>query len=156
MNALVRKSITGSSAVEIAHSVERAVREGRLAPGGRLPTVRALARALGVSPTTVAAAYRSLRGRGVLLAAGRRGTRVAGAPPLRTRIGAPLPEGVHDLASGNPDPALLPELGPALRRIEARHHLYGAPNPVPELLRRVSRELAADGIPGGALAVCSG
>ncbi len=156
MNVLARKSITGSSAVEIAHSVERAVREGRLAPGGRLPTVRALARALGVSPTTVAAAYRGLRSRGVLLAAGRRGTRVAGAPPLRTRIGAPLPEGVRDLASGNPDPGLLPDLGPALRRIEARHHLYGAPNPVPELLRRVARELAADGIPAGALAVVSG
>jgi len=156
MSVLIHKSITGSSAVEIARSVERAVREGRVAPGGRLPTVRALARALGVSPTTVAAAYRSLRGRGVLLAAGRRGTRVAGAPPLRTRIGAPLPRGVRDLASGNPDGALLPDLGPALRRIDARHHLYGAPNPIPELLRRIARELAADGIPAGPLVVVSG
>jgi len=156
MNVLDRHFITGSSAVEIAGSVERAVGEGRLLPGDRLPTVRALAAALGVSPTTVAAAYRGLRGRGVLLAAGRRGTRVAGAPPLRTRIGAPVPQGVLDLASGNPDPELLPALGPALRRISARHHLYGAPNPVPELLRRVARELRADGIPGGRLAVVSG
>jgi DNA-binding transcriptional MocR family regulator len=156
MNALGRKSITGSSAVEIARSVERAVGQGRLAPGDRLPTVRALARALGVSPTTVGAAYRGLRARGVLLAAGRRGTRVAGAPPLRTRIGAPVPQGVRDLASGNPDPALLPPLGPALRRTPARHHLYGAPNPVPDLLRRVARELAADGIPPGRLGVVSG
>jgi DNA-binding transcriptional MocR family regulator len=150
------KSITGSSAVEIARSVERAVAEGRLPAGSRLPTVRGLARRLRVSPTTVAAAYRSLRGRGVLATAGRRGTRVAGKPPLRTRIGAPVPAGVLDLAGGNPDPALLPDLAPALRRIPARHQLYGAPNPVPELSRRVARELARDGIPAGALAVVSG
>src|SRR5512145_1190145 len=110
MSVLEHKSITGSSAVEIARSVERAVAEGRLPAGAQLPTVRGLARRLGVSPTTVAAAYRSLRGRGVLVAAGRRGTRIAGAPPLRTRIGAPVPAGVLDLARGNPDPALLPDL----------------------------------------------
>jgi len=132
------------------------VREGRLLPGARLPTVRDLAGRLGVCPATVASAYRSLGGRGVVLAAGRRGTRVAGTPALRTRIEAPVPEGVRDLASGNPDPALLPALGPALRRIDAAHHLYGQPNPVPELLTLVARELAADGIPTDSLAVVSG
>jgi DNA-binding transcriptional MocR family regulator len=156
MSDLIQKSITGSRAVEIARSVERGVREGRLAPGARLPTVRALARALGVSPATTAAAYRRLRARGILLAEGRRGSRIAVEPPLRTRIGAALPRGVLDLASGNPDPRLLPDLAPALRRVDARHHLYGAPNPVPELLRRVARELARDGVPRGPLAVCSG
>src|SRR5215470_1475339 len=124
MNEPIHKSITGSRAVEIARSVERAVREGRLRPGARLPSVRGLARRLGVSPTTVAAAYRSLRGRGVLLAAGRRGTRVAE--------------------------------GPALRRIEAAHHLYGEPHPVPELLRLVARDFAADGIPAEAPLAVSG
>jgi DNA-binding transcriptional MocR family regulator len=156
MSVLIHKSITGSTAVEIARSLERLVREGRLAPGVRLPTVRELALRLGTSPGTVASAYRSLGRRGVVLAAGRRGTRVAGAPLLRTRIEAPVPKGVRDLASGNPDRALLPPLGPALRRIDAAHHLYGEPNPVPELLARVADELAADGIPAGALAVVSG
>jgi DNA-binding transcriptional MocR family regulator len=156
MNVLIHKSITGRTAVEIARSLERAVRVGRLRPGARLPTVRALARHLGTSPATVASAYRSLGRRGLVLAAGRRGTRVAGAPPLRTRIDAPVPEGVRDLASGNPDAALLPPLGPALRRIDPAHHLYGQPNPVPELATLVARELAADGIPAGPLAVVSG
>jgi len=156
MSVLIHKSITGSTAVEIARSLERALREGRLPPGARLPTVRDLAQRLGTSPATVASAYRSLGRRGLVLAAGRRGTRVAEAPLLRTRIEAPVPEGVRDLASGNPDPALLPPLGPALRRIDAAHHLYGQPNPVPELLARAARELAADGIPSGALVVVSG
>ncbi len=156
MNVLVHHSIKGSTAVEIARSVEQAVREERLPPGYRLPTVRGLAGRLGVSPATVASAYRSLRGRGVIATAGRRGTRIAAAPPLRTRIEAPVPAGVLDLASGNPDPALLPPLAPALHRIDARHHLYGEPNPVPELLARAARELAADGIPAGAVAVVSG
>ena len=69
------------------------MREGRLVAGDRLPTVRALAVSLGVSPTTVAGAYRSLRRRGVVVAEGRRGTRVAAGPPLRTRMVAPVPEG---------------------------------------------------------------
>ncbi|TFG94201.1 MAG: GntR family transcriptional regulator, partial [Myxococcales bacterium] len=152
----IAKSITGSTAVEIARSLERLVREGRLRPGALLPTVRELAGRLGTSPGTVASAYRSLGRRGVLLAEGRRGTRIAGSPLLRTRIEAPVPEGVRDLASGNPAPALLPPLGPVLRRIDAAHHLYGQPNPVPELLTLVARELAADGIPAGSLAVVSG
>src|SRR5215468_623415 len=150
MTDLIQNYIRGRTAVEVARSVERAVSEGRLPAGARLPTVRALARHLGVSPTTVAAAYRGLRGRGVLLAARRRGTRVAEAPPLRTRPAAPVAAGVRDLASGNPDPALLPALGPALRRVRARHHLYGEPHPLPELLRLVARGFAADGIPAAA------
>src|SRR5262245_8864765 len=150
MTDMIQKYIRGRTAVEVARSVERAVREGRLPAGARLPTVRALARHLGVSPTTVAAAYRGLRGRGVLLAARRRGTRVAEAPPLRTRPAAPVAAGVRDLASGNPDPALLPALGPALRRVRARHHLYGEPPPLPQPLTLRARRCAADGVPAAA------
>src|SRR5919206_4233789 len=107
--------IAGATANEIADSVERAVRQARLVPGDRLPTIRQLGLRLGVSPTTVAAAYGRLRARGVVTARGRGGTAVAGRPPLPV-AGAPavLPPGVRDLTSGGPDPALLPPLDPAL------------------------------------------
>ncbi len=50
---------------------------GELAPGTRLPTVRALAEQLGVAVNTVARAYRELETDGVVVTEGRRGTFVA-------------------------------------------------------------------------------
>jgi DNA-binding transcriptional MocR family regulator len=151
-----RHGITGTSAVEIARSVERAVREGRLAPGGRLPTVRGLADALRVSPTTVAAAYRTLRQRGLLVAQGRRGSAIAPAPPLRARAAARVPAHARDLADGNPDPALLPPLAPALAKLDTTPVLYGAELHEPALLRAATRAFESDGIPADHLAVTSG
>lgn len=64
------------------------VRSGDLQPGTRLPAVRRLAADLGLSPNTVARAYRELEARGILETEGRRGTRVAPlrpAPPMAPR-----------------------------------------------------------------------
>ena len=38
----------------------------------------------------------------------------------------PVPDGLVDLATGNPDPAFLPDLGAALRAAPAHHVLYGS------------------------------
>ncbi len=54
---------------------------GRLEPGTRLPTVRALADQVGMAPGTVARAYRELDNEGVLEGRGRRGTFVVDEPP---------------------------------------------------------------------------
>src|SRR5262249_61210231 len=101
--------------------------------GARRPGARRRGPGRGTGPATVAAGYRSLRDRGLVTPDGRHGTVVALQPPLRVRPARSLPPGVRDLASGNPDPALLPPLGPALARISLAHKLYGGPAILPQL-----------------------
>ncbi|MFI1535075.1 aminotransferase class I/II-fold pyridoxal phosphate-dependent enzyme [Streptomyces anandii] len=154
--------IEGRRATEIAASVERAVGSGDLVPGQLLPPMRELAVDLGVNPNTVAAAYRVLRERGVIETAGRRGSRVRPAPATtgRENIRVDVPEGVRDVSNGNPDPALLPRLGPAFAAA-AEHGdrepvLYGHAPVDPEFARRARAALDADGVPDGPVAVVSG
>jgi len=139
----------------IAARIEAAIADGRLGAGQRLPTVRELASQLAMSPATIAAAYRTLRERGLVSANTRLGTWVASQPPLRIRGATPLPAGVRDLASGNPDPALLPPLGPALTRLDPVHKLYGGPVKLPRLAELAREDFAADGIIGD-IAVAGG
>jgi DNA-binding transcriptional MocR family regulator len=156
MNVSLQYGIAGRTASAIAESAERAVTEGRLPPGGLLPPVRALGEALGISAATVAAAYRTLRVRGLVAGEGRRGTRVVLRPPLLLRRPPAVAAGARDLAEGNPDPALLPGLGPARRRVPARAGLYGQSNPLLALRRLARRQLEQDGIPAAALAIVGG
>jgi DNA-binding transcriptional regulator YhcF (GntR family) len=57
------------------------VRDGRLLPGARLPTVRELAGQLSMAVNTVARAYRELEAAGMLETRGRFGTFVARVDP---------------------------------------------------------------------------
>jgi DNA-binding transcriptional regulator YhcF (GntR family) len=66
---------------QLRRQVAAAAADGTLAPGHRLPTVRALADELGLAANTVAKAYRALEADGVVETHGRRGTLVA-APRL--------------------------------------------------------------------------
>jgi DNA-binding transcriptional MocR family regulator len=154
---------SGATAAEISASVETGIRVGELEPGAALPPVRALASTLGVSPATVAAAYRALRERGLVETAGRGGTRVRARPPVarRTRHALGVPAGVVDLASGAPDPELLPFFAPHLARLSRMSRnvppvSYGQGGPLPELLRLAGERFAADGIPAGRLTVAGG
>ncbi len=79
---MAEDGVRGRRASDISVSIEEAIREGRLAPGAQLPTVRALADRLEVSPSTVSAAYRYLRQRGVISTHGRGGTRVHSRPTV--------------------------------------------------------------------------
>lgn len=146
--------VAGRTAASIAASFEKQLASGAAGPGDPLPTVRDLARKLGVSPATVAAAYRLLRSRGVASGFGRRGTRVAARASLPAPVAMAVADGLVDLASGNPDPALLPPLEPALRTLHGGQILYGAPNH--PLLAFAAAEFEADGIPGRAAVVVSG
>jgi DNA-binding transcriptional MocR family regulator len=117
--------------------------------------VRGLAADLGLSPTTVAAAYRTLRVRGLVTGAGRRGTRINPRPSVLPAHPSPPPPGLRNLYDGNPDPALLP---PVRTRYlgGARPRLYGEPRHLPELVAVARRRFAADGIPAGPVAVLGG
>ncbi|MGW6754500.1 aminotransferase class I/II-fold pyridoxal phosphate-dependent enzyme [Streptomyces sp. NPDC055006] len=154
--------IEGRRAAEIAASVERAVGEGDLQPGQLLPPMRELAQHLGVNPNTVAAAYRTLRERGVIETAGRRGSRVRSKPATTARelIRVDVPAGVRDVSNGNPDTALLPPLAEAFAWAAAQGDkapvLYGDGPLEPELARHARVAFDKDGIPEGPVAVTSG
>ncbi|MEU3919273.1 aminotransferase class I/II-fold pyridoxal phosphate-dependent enzyme [Streptomyces sp. NPDC029004] len=154
--------IVGRRASEIAASVERGVGAGDLEPGQLLPPMRELATELGVNPNTVASAYRTLRERGVIETAGRKGSRVRPRPAgtARGTIGVEAPPGVRDLGEGNPDPALLPPLHEALaaaaRRNAQEPGLYGQAPVDAEFGRLARAGMDADGVPDGPVVVTSG
>ena len=67
--------------VQLVRQVKLAVANGTLAPGDRLPSVRALASSLVINPNTVARAYRMLEQDGLLeSSAGRGGSFIASNP----------------------------------------------------------------------------
>ncbi len=120
-------AITGpEDAAGLTEMIERGIVTGEFGPGDRLPPVRALADGLGLAPNTVAAAYRKLQDRGLLMGRGRRGTFVTDRGPADLNpadVANPsVPAGVVDLASGTPDPDLLPDLDAA---VVATHRAEG-------------------------------
>lgn len=140
--------ITGGTAAEIADSVRGLVERGHLSPGEVLPPVRALAEQLGVNRNTAVAAYRVLARSGVVVSQGRAGTRVA----RRSRVpqeGFGAAGSLRDVGTGNPDPRLIPDLGPALAAAAGRHVLYGEPTIDRDLLAW-AREWMAPDVPADA------
>ena len=114
--------IDDRSAKGIAATIGRLISAGDLAPGHRLPTVRELSRALGVSPTTVSEAWQTLALVGAIDARGRQGTFVRqptgpGSPRRYRRVTEGPGHFAIDLSTGTPDPALLPELGPVVAQV---------------------------------------
>ena len=93
-------------------ALREAVRTGRLHPGVRLPSSRALARDLQIARNTVAEAYGQLVGEGWLIAAQGSGTRVASQLPAPQPLASPAAAQVsrfrYDLRAGSPDLASFP------------------------------------------------
>jgi DNA-binding transcriptional MocR family regulator len=112
-------AIDDRTARGIAAALARLIREGRLAVGTRLPTVREIASEIGTSPATVSEAWQALARLGALEARGRAGTYVRAQPelhgPLRYRRTTEGPgHYLLDLSTGTPDADLLPDLRPIL------------------------------------------
>jgi DNA-binding transcriptional MocR family regulator len=154
VNILVRYRPHGRTAKEISASVEAGVRSGQLTPGDQLPPVRELAGQLGLSPTTVAAAYGNLRRRGITTGTGRAGTRIRPAPPVSSRVYLSAPAGTRDLITGGPDLELLPLLPARPARPSSR--MYAEAPVSPQLRRLAAGQLAADGIDAASLTVTGG
>lgn len=154
----MNRKFIGKTAQELARSIEESVHSGALLPGDLLPSIRELAASARVSPVTVAAAYRRLHARGITSGQGRRGTRVRPNPasPVLPHDQRAAPEGLVDLATGNPDPELLPQLGAAIARISPEPRLYGEPTLLPRLMAFAAGEFDADEIPSDVMTVVSG
>lgn len=148
--------LSGRSVREIAASVEQAIRENKLAPGTPLPSVRELAQQLNVSPATAASAYRVLRERAFIVTERRRGTRVSDRPALGPRPQPVVDPNVVNLASGNPDPALLPSLEAAIHKLKLPTRLYGEVGSLPELVDSIRQELGPNGPPADNAVVVAG
>src|SRR3954464_4199097 len=108
----------------IVASLQRAIRDGRLAPRARPPSSRALATALGVARGTVATAYDQLVVEGWLAARRGAGTAVAWRPPRPGRARRPTPATADasppfDFRPGSPDVSAFPrrDWAAAVRRV---------------------------------------
>ena len=109
-------------------AVSRAIADGELAPGTKLPPIRTVATELALSPTTVSSAWALLARSGAVRTAGRHGTTVldttgAGVGRYRRALAQPMPL-AQDLSTGVPDQTLLPTLGVVLNDLDRA----GTPN----------------------------
>lgn len=118
--------ISGRAAADIADSVRALIERGALQPGQALPPVRTLADTLGVNRNTAVAAYRQLTQAGVVVTRGRGGTHVADRSVV-PQEGFAADNVLRDVATGNPDPDLIPDPSRALARMAGRPVLYGEP-----------------------------
>lgn len=80
---------------QIRDQIRGLIVTGQLAVNDRLPSVRQLAKDLGVAPGTVAKAYKTLETEGFLTARTGAGTRVSSSATITTR---PVLDAAHDLA----------------------------------------------------------
>jgi DNA-binding transcriptional MocR family regulator len=106
----------------LATAVSRAITDGALPAGTRLPPIRMVATELALSPTTVSSAWNLLARAGAVRTDGRRGTTVldttgTGAGRYRRALDHPVALAT-DLSTGVPDEALLPTLSDVLAHLE--------------------------------------
>jgi GntR family transcriptional regulator len=100
---------------QLSSRIASAVRDGRLGPGDRLPSVRELAESAGVNVNTARAVYARLESEGIVRSEQGRGTFVAGAPH-------------HDAATRRELRAQIAQLEAALTRLPPPPTLADAPH----------------------------
>jgi GntR family transcriptional regulator/MocR family aminotransferase len=135
---------------QLQRELRAAIRAGRLAPGERLPSSRALAQELGVSRGLVSECYVQLRAEGYLSARSGSATRVASGAHGPTEDEAPAepsPRLAVDFRPGTPDLTAFPRrdwmwaLREAFRDAPADAFGYGDRRGSPELRRVIAAYL---------------
>lgn len=131
--------LQANTAKDLGTGLSNLIDGGELMPGAQLPTIRDFARAAGVSPGTVVAAWGRVRDTGRLDTRRRGGTVVVDRRgQLATRIRHFDWSGV-EMSLVTPDPKLRPDLGHALTQGLATEDLHAAKRSyiTPSLLRCV-------------------
>ena len=173
---MLTKSAEQSLTEQLAARYAERIRQRLLAPGSRLPSVRACAQMHSVSPSTVVAAYDLLQAQGLVQAQRQRGffVREAAAPRAELRMTAPLPpsqrpvnasaliRGMFHQVNDKPQPGMgvfPPDwlessfMPAAVRRVVTTHSLnetslsYGVPMGDEGLRRLLAQKLAAISVP---------
>jgi len=114
--------LTQRTSKGLVNALSVAIGDGTILEGSKLPPIRIVASELGLSPSTVSTAWKTLAQAGVLRSDGRHGTVVktrGGPGPTRYRraLERSIPFGL-DLSTGVPDASLLPDLKPALNSLQ--------------------------------------
>ena len=143
---------------QIVEAYAHAIRDGQLEAGVALPSVRGLSRRLGISPVTVAAAYRELCEAGLATARPRSGYRVAGA------ISYSAERPVFQLNRIEPDLRIHPvadcaRLISAVAAVDPRCGGYAEYRGEPELRRAIAeldRTLSVEAEPEAGMLITSG
>lgn len=146
----LREASGGSLRLRLERELRRAIQEGRLPAGTRLPATRELCAQLGVSRGAVQEAYSQLVAEGYLTA--RRGAGTVVAPSLRTeppppRRTPPATPVRHDLDPFRPALSRFPRaswvkaLTNAMRRLPDARLGYADPAGAPELRRALASYL---------------
>lgn len=121
LTADLRRRLDEPTSRGLANAVSRAISDGVLEPGSKLPPIRSVAVELSLSPTTVSAAWALLARSGAIRTHGRLGTTVADAmAPFALRYTRALEHQAPfslDLSTGVPDDALLPSLRAAMENM---------------------------------------
>jgi len=173
---MLTKSAEQSLTEQLAARYAERIRQRLLAPGARLPSVRACAQMHAVSPSTVVAAYDLLQAQGLVQARRQRGffVREAAAPRAELRVTAPLPpsqrpinasaliRGMFHQVSDKPQPGMgvfPPDwlessfMPAAVRRVASTHSLnetslsYGVPMGDEGLRRLLAQKLSSISVP---------
>ena len=145
LHLLIDGAEPGGRRTALEAALRDAIRSGRLQPGARLPSTRALAADLALARGTVTEAYDGLVAEGWLVARQGSGTAVAARPETAGRRASRRPSledtepPRHDLRPGSPDLSAFPRaawsaaLRRALREVPDRTLGYSDPNGIPQL-----------------------